>query len=164
MPTTIFGKKKATKLDIDAIEILDIDSLKQAIYQDTIKYDENDLIFNAALGRMNKNSYSMLYIVNGSYLYMLDIITSDKVLEFANEILDVDKIDDICIIPTEAAVGFEGVRATNGVVVISLKKNVKFNPIVAGLEERDVKYKRKIFRVGDNFTKRKENEMMLHFD
>ena len=98
----------------------------------------------------------MFYVVNGVYLYMLDIIPSDKVVEFVNEILDIDKIAGISVLPKEkvAEAGMKGVRAQNGIVAIIMKKNVKFNPFVAGLEKTGK-------NSGDNFSKRKENELMI---
>ena len=131
-----------------------IDSLVQEIYRDTIKFNEHDLVFTQ-IGRRNTNSYSMLYVVNGAYLYMLDIISSDKVVEFVNEILDTEKIESIGILSKEnASTFFGGVRAQNGIVAIVLKKNVKFNPLVAGLTETGK-------NSGDNFTKRNDNELLI---
>ena len=130
-----------------------IDSLKHEIYQDTVKFNEKDLIFTQ-IGRRNVNSYSMLYLVNGVFLYMLDIIPSDKVVEFVSEFLNSDKIESIGIIPKEKAYMFGGVRAQNGLVVIRLKKKVKFNPLVAGFEKRGE-------NSGDNFSKRRANELMI---
>jgi len=81
---------------------------------------------------------------------MLDIVSSDKVDEFANEILDIHKIESISVLPKEKAVTLGGVRAQNGLVLIVLKKNVKFNPLVAGFN-----FGR---GGGDNFSKRNDNE------
>ena len=135
--------------------ITTVDSLKQIIYSDTIKFDGKDVVFTER-DKLNINSYSMFYVVNGVYLYMLDIIPSDKVVEFVNEILDIDKIAGISVLPKEkvAEAGMKGVRAQNGIVAIIMKKNVKFNPFVAGLEKIGE-------NSGDNFSKRKENELMI---
>ena len=110
-------------------------------------------------------------IVNGRYLYSLDIISSDKVVEFVNEILDVDKIEFIDIMPGEKAHSFHGNRGLNGMVVITMKKNAEFNPFVAGLKMREIKCKRKtslfairiwwVCKVYDNFFNRRENEIIL---
>ena len=132
-----------------------IDSLIQEIYRDTIKFDEKDLVFTQ-IGRRKINSYSMFYVINGAYFYMLDIISSDKVIEFVNEILDADKIESIAIISKEKAVEarLDGIRAQNGIVAIVLKKNARLNPLVAGFN-----FTGSIG--GDNFSKRNDNELML---
>ena len=163
----LFAKKKnniVSQSEIEKIEI--IDSLKQTIYRDTIKFDLENSFFTA-LGRMNNHSYSMLYVVNNRYIYLLDIITSNKVEEFVNEILDADKIDNILIIPKEEAKMIYGSRAQNGVVVITMKKDAVFNPFVAGLEMKKVKRKKrrwsreKTFKTYNNFSNRKKNELLL---
>ena len=130
-----------------------IDSLIQEIYRDTLKFDEKDVIFTQ-IGRRNVNSYSMFYLVNGAYMYMLDIIPADKVIEFVNEVLDIDKIEDIGVLPKEKAVMLGGVRVQNGIVAIVLNKNARFNPQVAGLEKTGKSG-------GDNFSKRKDNELKI---
>jgi len=130
-----------------------IDNLIQEIYRDTIRFDEKDLVFTQ-IGRRNINSYSMLYVINGIYLYMLDIVSSDKVDEFANEFLDIHKIESVSIMPKEKAITFGGVRAQNGIVSIVLKKNAKFNPLVAGFNFVGS-------GGGDNFSKRNDNELMI---
>jgi len=130
-----------------------IDSLIQKIYRDTISFDEKDLIFTQ-IGRRNVNSYSMLYVVNENYLYMLDIIPSCKVIEFVNEYLNINKIADITIIAGEKAIMFYGVRGQNGVVLIRMNRRTKFNPKVAGLEKTGR-------RIGDNFTNRKTDELKI---
>ena len=130
-----------------------IDSLIQEIYRDTINFNEKDLVFTQ-IGRRNINSYSMLYVVNGVYFYMLDIVSSEKVVEFANEFLDIHKVESMCIMPKEKASTLGGVHAQNGIVAIVLKKNAKFNPLVAGF----------IFAGndgGDNFSKRNDNELKI---
>ena len=132
-----------------------IDNLIQEIYRDTIRFDEKDLVF-IQIGRRNINSYSMLYVVNGAYSYVLDIISSDKVVEFVNEILDADKIESIAIISKEKIVEtmLDGIRAQNGIALIILKRNTKFNPLVAGFNLIGSSG-------GDNFSKRNENELMI---
>jgi len=133
-----------------------LDSLKREIYQDTVKFNAKDLVFTQ-IGRRNVNSYSMLYFVNETFVYMLDIIHSDKVVEFINEFLDSDKIESIRIIPKEKASMcrvFGGIRGQNGIVLIVLKKKIKFNPLVAGLEKTGKSS-------GDNFSKRNNNELMI---
>jgi len=132
-----------------------IDNLIQEIYRDTIRFDEKDLVFTQ-IGRRNINSYSMLYVVNGAYSYVLDIISSDKVVEFVNEILDADKIESIAIISKEKIVEtmLDGIRAQNGIALIILKRNTKFNPLVAGFNLIGNSG-------GDNFSKRNENELMI---
>jgi len=153
------AKRSSKSFDWKMVEITGfdiittVDSLKQIIFRDTIKFNENDLIFTQT-GRQNVNSYSMLYIINESYFYMLDIISSNKVVEFVNEILDFDKIESIVLMPKEKASMFGGVRAQNGVVLITLKRNAKFNPFVAGFEKIERNF-------GSNFTRRRENELMI---
>ena len=98
-----------------------IDSLQYEIYQDTVKFNEKDLVFTQ-IGRKNINSYSMLYVVNGTYMYKLDIISSDKVIEFVNEFLDADKVKDIVILPKEKAMSIFGSLASNGIVAIVLRQ------------------------------------------
>ena len=132
-----------------------IGNLIQEIYRDTIRFDEKDLVFTQ-IGRRNIKSYSMLYVVNGAYSYVLDIISSDKVVEFVNEILDADKIESIAIISKEKIVEtmLDGIRAKNGITSIILKRNTKFNPLVAGFNL--------IGSIGgDNFSKRNDNELMI---
>ena len=130
-----------------------VDSLIQEIYRDTIRFEEKDLVFTQ-IGRRNINSYSMLYVVNGAYLYMLDIVSPDKVFEFATEFLDINRIESISILPKEKASVLGGVRAQNGIVLIVLKKNLKFNPLVAGFNFIGS-------GGGDNFSIRNDNELML---
>jgi hypothetical protein len=145
--------KVETYFVFDKVTLIQIDSLTQKIYQDTVKFDEKDLIFTQ-FGRRNINSYSMLYVVNGAYFYMLDIVSSDKVIEFVNEFLDIYKVENISILPKEKASMLCGGSAQNGIVAIVLKKNAKFNPLVAGLTMT-----RK--NSGDNYTKRNDNELMI---
>ena len=147
-----YGQKVETYFVIDKTAI-QVDSLIQEIYRDTIKFNEKDLVFTQ-IGRRNINSYSMLYVVNGSYFYMLDIISSDNVVEFVNEILDTDKIASIDIVSKEKLSAFYGVRAQNGIVLVVLKKNVKLNPLVAGFNFTGSSG-------GDNFSKRNDNELMI---
>ena len=130
-----------------------IDSLKQIIFRDTVKYDEKDIIFTQ-MGRKNVNSYSMLYIVNGAYIYMLDIIPANKVIEFVNEILDTNKIASIAILPKEKASGLGGEYVQNGIVAIVLKNKTKFNPYVAELTRRNKE-------TGDNFKKNGKKIIMI---
>ena len=150
----VYPKKRFKKtLKNELNKIIQVDSLIQKIYRDTIRFDEKDLVFTQ-IGRKNINSYSMLYVVNGAYMYMLDIVSSDKVVEFANEILDIYKIESIGILPKEKTQTLCGVRAQNGIVLIVLKKNAKFNPLVAGFNFTGNKS-------GDNFSKRNDNELMI---
>ncbi len=145
----VFGQNNVTANKLDKKEL--VDSLKQEIYRDTTKFDEKDLVFTS-IGRKNMNPYSMLYIVNGAYIYKLDIISSDQVIEFVNEFLDIDKIEGISILQKEKARAvFDGIHAQNGVVVIALKKEIKFKPLIAGLKKTGRNN-------GDNFTTRNDNE------
>jgi hypothetical protein len=150
----LFGSCATTKNTSSERELdkkIQVDNLIQKIYQDTVKFNRESLVFTQ-IGRRNVNSYSMLYIVNGAYLYMLDIISSDKVVEFVDKILAVDNIKSIVVLPKEKAIGLGGIRAQNGIVAIQLKKEVKFN--VAGLDFTKN-------NSGNNFSKRKDNELKI---
>jgi hypothetical protein len=115
-----------------------IDSLKQEIYRDTIKFDKKDLSVCLRSGTtININSYSMLYVINGAYFYALDIIPPNKVVEFVDEFLDIDKVKSIGVVTKETVqkAMFDGSHVQNGIVLIELKRKTKFNPLVAGLEK-----------------------------
>ncbi|MCO6164063.1 hypothetical protein [Flavobacterium sp. NRK F7] len=130
-----------------------LENLKSEIYLDTIKFDKKDIVFTA-LGRENLKPYSKVYIVDGQYLYKLDIIESKLVLEFINEILDVEKIESIEVIEKEKASTLFGGNAKNGVVAIRMKRKVNYNPKVAGLILTEKKY-------GTNFSQIKEGELQI---
>ena len=153
----LLGSCTTTKLINSENELskqMSIDNLVQEIYRDTVKFNGSRFVFSQ-IGRRNLDSYSMLYVVNGRYQYLLDIISSDKVVEFVNEFLNSDKIDNIVIMPKEKATAFGGSNAKNGVVFITMKKKVKFNPFVA-------EFKKTRKNSGNNFFDRKPNEIMIN--
>jgi len=150
----IYPKKRfKNTLENEYRKIVLIDSLKQEIFRDTIKFEEKDLVFTM-VGRKNMCSYSMLYVVNWTYFYKLDIISSDLVVEFVNEFLDTEKVKDISLWSKKMSSAIFGTNAPNGAVLITLKKNAKFNPLVAGFNFTGN-------RCGDNFSKRNNNELMI---
>lgn len=110
-----------------------IDSLKTQIIQDTLKFIRNDLI-HTSIGTNNKNNYSKLYLVDGKYLYKLDIISGQKVIEFVNEYLSESKIQSISITDTIYSQQLFGSNGISGLVSIQTKKKLKYNPKVAGLK------------------------------
>ena len=130
-----------------------IDSLKRGILADTAKFYETDLIYTAS-GRRNSRSYSKLFIINGSYIYKLDIVSSKEVVEFANECLDHRKIKSLTVLDSSKASPLFGPDTWNGIVLITMWDKAKFNPKVAGL-----KLQRK--ESGDNFTERKKGELLI---
>jgi len=130
-----------------------VDSLKKQILADTAKFNKTDLIYTSA-GRHNSKSFSKLFIVNGSYLYKLDIVTPQEVVEFTNEILNHKKIKSLTILDSSKASPLFGPNTWNGIVLITMYKKAKFNPKVAGL----TLIRRKS---GDNFTERKNGELLI---
>src|SRR5690554_1550751 len=133
-----------------------IDSLKQRILSDTIKFDRKDL--KHINGRTeNENSYSMLITVNMKYNYRLDIVNGALVKEFANEILNNENIESINYIKKENAPILGGFIAKDGWILITLKPKIKLDFTVGGLKYRKGK-KRK---GGDNFLQRKDGEIMI---
>lgn len=130
-----------------------VDSLRRKVLADTVRFNPRDLVFTS-IGRRNTNGYSNLYIVNGSFLYKLDIVENSAVLQFANQLLDRRIIKQISYMSgTEASKRF-GRNAWNGLVVITTVDNARFEPCVAGLVLRSN-------NSGDNFTTRKENEVLI---
>ncbi|MCW1148975.1 hypothetical protein [Flavobacterium lacisediminis] len=135
-----------------------IDSLNHKILNDTVKFDLKDLIHLDGYTK-NLKPYSMLIIVNSkrSYSYRLDIIESNLVKEFADEILNYQNIESIRYIKKIDAPLLYGPMAKEGCIFITLKPKVKLNYKVGGLKYRKGK-KRK---GGDNFLQRKEGEIMI---
>jgi len=159
LPPSCSAKRNTISESERAQQIILIDSLRQVILQDTIRFNESEFVFTQ-LGRKNLDSYSMLYIVNGTYLYKLDIISSDRVVEFVNEILNPDIIQNIVVFSREnvATAMLGGVRAQNGIVLITTKRRANFNPFVAGLERRP---QHPNGRNNNFFADRKDNEIMI---
>mgnify|MGYP000885099572 CR=1 FL=1 len=131
-----------------------LDSLKNHLLADTANFKETDLLFTAA-GRRNTKTYCPLFIVNGSYFYKLDIVNGSQVMEFINEILDCKKIKSASLFDSSKAISLFAQDAIRGVIAITMLDKVKFNPKVAGL----TLHKK---NSGDNFTKRKKSEILLH--
>ena len=133
-----------------------IDSLKQKILADTIKFDRKDL--RHVNGRTeNKNYYSKLITVNMKYSYRLDIVNGTLVNEFVNEILNSENIESIYYIKKENAPILGGFMAKDGWILITLKPKVKLDYTVGGLKYR----KEKKRNGGDNFLQRKDGEIMI---
>lgn len=133
-----------------------VDSLKQKILTDTIKFDRKQLTNINGITK-NTNPYSILITVNMKYNYRLDIIENNLVLEFANEILNSENIESINYVKKENAPIFAGFMANDGWILITLKPKIKLNFTVGGL-----KYKKgKKRKGGDNFYQRKEGEIII---
>lgn len=88
---TINNKSKLIEIENDSISKY-LNSLKIEIFKDTLKFNKKDL-FNKYNQTENLNEYSKIYIVDSKYFYRLDIIDSNFVKEFVNEILDIEKIE-----------------------------------------------------------------------
>lgn len=133
-----------------------IDSLKQNILADTVKFNKKDLIH--INGRtVNLSPYSMLISVNHKYNYLLDIINGKFVKEFTDEILNSENIESINLVKKEDAPLLGGNAAKEGLIFINLKPKVNLNFKVGKLKYRKGK-KRK---GGDNFLQREEREVMI---
>ena len=130
-----------------------VDSLKEQILVDTLKFLKADLIYTES-GTLNSKAYSKLFIVNGSYIYKLDIVDPQKVLEFANEILDHNKIKSLTILDSSKSSPFFGPDTWNGIVLITMWDRAKYNPKVGELTIR-----RK--HSGDNFTVKKKGSYSI---
>ena len=159
MLTTVFGQN-STDTSKSYVPVIYgdrlkpfLDSLKLQVLTDTAKFKQTDLIFTA-IGRQNAKPYSPLFIVNGAYIYKLDIINGSEVISFVNEILDDKKIKSLTYIDSSKASEHFGQNAWQGVIVITMFDKAKFNPKVAGLTLRKNKS-------GDNYTVRKKNEILI---
>lgn len=130
-----------------------LDSLKIQTFTDTTKFKQTDLIFTT-LGRQNAKPYSPLFIINGAYIYKLDIVSSSQVVKFVKEILDDKKIKSITYIDSSKASEHFGQNAWQGVILITMFDKAKFNPKIAGLTTHKNKS-------GDNYTVRKKNEILI---
>lgn len=130
-----------------------LDSLKSQVLTDTAKFKQTDLIFTA-IGRRNTKPYSPLFIVNGAYIYKLDIIKGSEVVSFVDEILDDKKVKSLTYIDSSKASEHFGQNAWQGVILITMFDKAKFNPKVAGLTLQKNKS-------GDNYTVRKRNEILI---
>jgi hypothetical protein len=130
-----------------------LDSLRNGVLKDTVKFQPADLIFTA-LGRPNTKPYSPLFIINGAYLYKLDIINGSQVVTFVNEMLDDKKIKSVTVLDSSKAPELLGRNARQGVILITTFDKARFNPKVAGLVLRKNK-------TGNNFTARRKGEMLI---
>ena len=108
MLTTVFGQN-STDTSKSYVPVIYgdrlkpfLDSLKLQVLTDTAKFKQTDLIFTA-IGRQNAKPYSPLFIVNGAYIYKLDIINGSEVISFVNEILDDKKIKSLTYIDSSKA-------------------------------------------------------------
>jgi hypothetical protein len=134
------GQKTETNLKItssikiksDSLNIF-VENLKMEILNDTLNFNKNDLI---GLNGITENSkkYSKMYLVDMKYIYRLDIIESEKVKEFVNEILNIEKIETISISENNSCCSIFGKSGTNGCVFITTKKKSKVKYKVAGLK------------------------------
>lgn len=159
MLTTVFGQN-STDMGKSYVPVIYghrlktfLDSLKSQVFTDTAKFKQTDLIFTA-IGRRNTKPYSPLFIVNGAYIYKLDIINGSEVVSFINEILDDKKVKSLTYIDSSKASEHFGQNAWQGVILITMFDKAKFNPKVAGLTLRKNKS-------GDNYTVRKKNEILI---
>ena len=107
--------------------------MKTQIIRDTLKFNRTDLI-HTSIGTNNKNNYSKLYHIDGKYLYKLDIISGQKVIEFVDEFLSKSKIQSISITDTIYSQQLFGQNGITGLISIKTKKNLNYNPKVAGLK------------------------------
>jgi hypothetical protein len=133
-----------------------VDSLKQKILLDTLKFDRNDLKhFNRSTE--NGKPYSMLLTVNGKYNYRMDLVDGRLVQEFVDEILKVENMASIEYVKEELAPHYAGSMAVKGWILIQLNPKVRVNFKVGGLKY----WKNRKSKGGDNFLQRKEGELMI---
>ena len=131
-----------------------IDSIRLSVFTDTLKFSSKDL--QHINGRTeNINSYSPLYYVDLRYFYRLDIINGTMVSEFANELLDASKIEEISILNKNESMRIFGAIGNNGCVIISTKPKTKINFKIAGL-----KYNKKR-KSGNNFLQIPKSETYI---
>ena len=147
-------KTSFEKIESDSLNVF-VESLKREILNDTLKFNKTDLIGLNGITE-NTKKYSKMYLVDMKYIYRLDIIDSEKVKEFINEILNIEKIETISISENNSCCSLFGKSGLNGCVFISTKKNFKINYKVAGLKK--LKNKRK---GGSNLDQNKENGIQL---
>ena len=111
-----------------------LDSLRTVIINDTLKFKADDLYQKEEVTR-NKLGYSKLFIVDNKYSYLLDIIPGKKVMEFLNEFFIPDAIETIIdYIEPAGSTSIYGSRADLGAIYIKMKKGVKYNPNVGGID------------------------------
>jgi len=111
-----------------------IDSLRTVIINDTAKFKAGDLHQRWEHTR-NKQSYSKLFVIDNKYSYLLDIVPGKEVMEFLNEFFIPASIETIIDYTESAgAAAIYGSRADFGAVYIKMKKGVKYNPRVGGVD------------------------------
>jgi hypothetical protein len=110
-----------------------INSLKNKIIEDTSKFRSADLIISS-IGASNRNSYSPLFILSKLYKYKLDIVSGKKVIEFTDEFLNANKINNIIIFNCKAGSTVYGDLGQSGVVLINIRKTLKINYFVSGFK------------------------------
>lgn len=114
-----------------------LDSLKATILSDTVKFKVHD-VMRSADEIYNKNHYSKLFIVQhlkganslNSYTYKLDIVESQKVVEFANTYLHDKVVKSVTIVNEVDTTLYPHVP---GIIQINLWDKAVVNPRVAGL-------------------------------
>ena len=131
-----------------------IDSVGKLTYNDTVRFSRRDLVHNPAIGTWNIKSYSPLYVVNDKFLYQLDIIEPSLVAEFVKQYLIYPNIEAVSVLDQNKAISIYGSRGSNGVIMITLKKGVYFNPKIAGLRTAGK-------RGGSNFLQKRPGEIAL---
>ena len=133
-----------------------IDSLKQKILSDTIKFNHKNL--QHINGKTeNLKPYSMLFSVNVKYNYRLDIVENEEVKNFVKEILQSKNIQSINLVNEQNAISLMGSQAKNGWIIINLKQKVNLNFNVGGLKYNKGKKR----RGGNNFLQHKAGEIMI---
>ncbi len=133
-----------------------IDSLKQRVLVDTVKFDRNDL--KHINGRTeNRKPYSVLITINSKYHYRLDIISGSLVKEIADEFFVSENVESINYVEKEDAARLSEFLGINGWIFINLKKKVKADFKVGGL--KFIKGRKR--KGGDNFLQRKAGEIMI---
>lgn len=122
-----------------------IDSIKTIVYNDTTKFSKFDVVQFGTLGLRNNNPYSPIYVVNGSFFYKLDIIPADSVKRLINELFVADKIKCISLTKEDKASALYGIHGERGAILIQLKDEAIYNPLVGGLKFFSMKK-------GDNYS------------
>jgi hypothetical protein len=91
------------------------------------------------------------------YSYRLDIIESNLVKKFTDEILNSEHMKSINYIKKESAPILGGFMTKDDWILITLKPKAKLNFEVGGLEYRKGRNR----KGGDNFFHRKDREIMI---
>lgn len=113
------------------------DSLQQKILSDRIYFDKADLFISKfSKETINRKPYSSLLVINNKYAYRLDIIESAGVGNVVYQYLDYKKISNITVFNEKVCRTLYGNRCTAGAIFITMKKDVKFNPAIAGLKKK----------------------------